>query len=252
MRTIAFFVIAAAAASADSLVLKDGRTVEWKTLTDQGDAYDVVTQKGERLSVKKADVERFSVDPPAPALTGASFTFDKKAKMETVDLLRAFNQRNVVSGVWSCDGRRLVAPAAQHARMSFPVAAPEEYDVIMTVQRDSGDGAFYVFLPVGERRAMVYVDGTGQVERGVNGVPATVAREKCFRDAKQHQLTYHVRKNRLVMTFDGKVAVDWRDADYSAATVPEKIDTTSKGLVVGDYETGFSITKLSVSYPAPR
>lgn len=255
MRKILAVLVALAAASharADSLLLKDGRSVEWKTLTDQGESYDVVTPKGERLSVKKTDVERFVQTDPAPPLTGASFTFDKKSRIETVDLLKAFNQRNVVAGAWSGDGRKLVAPAFQHARIAFPMSAPEEYDLLMTVQRDSGDGAFYVFLPVGDRRAMVYVDGTGQVERGVNGVPATVTREKCFRDSKQHQLAYHVRKTRLVMTFDGKIAVDWRDADYSAATIPDKIETPSKGVVVGDYETGFTITRMSVSYPAAR
>lgn len=252
----AFFVLAAAAfrpAAADELVLKDGTVVEWSQLKDLGDSYDVQTAAGGRIRIKKADVAKFvpkEAPPPAAPMTGATFTFDKKLKLTTVNLIAAANQKNAVAGSWTCDGKKIVTPAVPHARLAFPSDLPKEYDVLITAKKESGNGSFYLFLPVQDKRLMIYVDGTDGVEGGVSGVAATTFREKVFKDAKPRQIAIHVRKERLVMLCDEKKLVDWKNPDYSTVTIPEKIEVHQAGVVLGVYDTSYTLDRLSVVYPA--
>jgi hypothetical protein len=46
-------LILAGTVSADELVLKDGKKIEWKTITDEGDTYEVTTPQGTKITVKK-------------------------------------------------------------------------------------------------------------------------------------------------------------------------------------------------------
>lgn len=245
------FLWAPLAAWADSLTLKNGQVIEWSAIRDRGDLYEVETPQGTKLTVKKAEIEKITVVPSPSNLTGATFTFDKKRKLETVDLLKGIDTRKPVSGLWQASGGRLVTPAVAHGRIVIACAPPEEYDLTVVVEKQKGSGAFYIGLPIRDKRFMVYLDGTDEVECGVHGVPSTIFREKMFKDAKPHLLTYHVRKQRFILVFDGKKVIDWQGADYNAASLslPERVEAPDKGLLLGVYETVYSISKLGLVYP---
>lgn len=236
---------------ADEVVLKDGTKIQFIVMRDKGENCDLETPEGGKLQVKKSDILKVSLLQPSPAaLTGATFSFDKKSKIETVDLIPQLNPKNAIAGTWKSSGKAIVTPAIPHARILFPVTVPDEYDVQVVAQRDSGNGAFYLFLPTPkESRIMVALDGTGGIEGGVSGAPETVYNEKAFRDTKPHTLLYQVRKNRFILFLDGKKMIDWVNPDYPSATIPESVNISAKGIVLGDFDTSYTVTKLSVVYP---
>ena len=255
MKRFLWVMLASMPVSADEILMKDGSKIEWTALRDKGETYEVETVQGGKVVIRKSEVERIvPVQPKAAAvLAGATFTFDKKAKLETVDFVKLVNQKNAVSGAWSSDGKKIQTPVLPHARLAFPVGLPEEYDLHLMVQRDAGAGAFYLFLPAGDgARFMVSCDGTDGMEGGVDGVPATTYRQKLFVDTKAHAVAFHVRKNRFLFLFDGKKMIDWASPDYASIRVPEKIEIAQKGVVLGAYETSYSITQFVALYPVRR
>jgi len=244
-------LVAAPSVTADDLVLRDGKRIQWRVLEDKGESYEVETDAGRKLTIKKSDVVRFEkADPKGMPLTGAAFTFDVKKDADVSNLLRGVDASKPIAGVWSMEpGPLLITPATPHGRIVIPYDFPAEYDVHVTLQKRKGDGAFYLGLPVGARRMMVGVDGTGGIEGGVDSVIETSFKEKIFRDQKMRSLVFSVRSNRFVLTVNGKVMVDWKNADYTKVSLPEKIDSKDQGLMVGVYDTVYALSGLVVVHP---
>jgi hypothetical protein len=250
MMLLLFTLIILTPAAADELVLEDGTRLQWKQIVDAGDFYDVETSSGKKIKVKKSDVLRFEKEVSKP-LTGASFTLNKGALLE--NLLKRVDLEKTVSGLWTLEaGPTLITPAAPHGRLIIPFDFPAEYDLQITISKRRGEGAFYACLPVGDRRLMAFVDGTGGVEGGVNGVLDTYFKEKIFRDQKLRQLLYSVRADRFVMSIDGRVLVDYKKPDYSKLTLPDSVDTKRQGLMLGVYDTVYVISGLTVVYPKAK
>src|SRR5437016_7617002 len=91
---------------ADEIQTKDGKKIEFKLLADEGDFWELTTPQGTKVTVKKADFDKFipSGVKDVP-LTGASFTFDKKRKLETVDLLAKVDpKKDGITGTWKAVG----------------------------------------------------------------------------------------------------------------------------------------------------
>src|SRR5258708_23222760 len=99
-----------AALYADELILKDGKNISWKSMTDDGATLTVVTTDGKKLTIRKEEVDKIVIQPskdtPPTVLTGASITFDKKKKLEIVDLLAMIDpKRDGKIGRASCRER---------------------------------------------------------------------------------------------------------------------------------------------------
>src|SRR2546427_2270047 len=89
MRTLIVVLVGIAGPGlADEIQTKDGKKIEFKALTDEGDYWELTTPQGTKVTVKKADFDKLipSGVKEAP-LTGASFTFDKKRKLTMSDIL---------------------------------------------------------------------------------------------------------------------------------------------------------------------
>src|SRR5574342_822336 len=109
MRTIVLLALLALPAAADELVLRDGRRIPWKSLSAEGDTYTVETRDGKKLTFRKSEVERFSMEDAAPeakALTGASFLLDPKRSVTTDLIMKA--KVEATAGAWKMSGRTLV------------------------------------------------------------------------------------------------------------------------------------------------
>src|SRR4051812_287373 len=78
MRYAFLFLLLTTTVWGDELILKDGKRVEWVALRDLGDAYEVETPQGTKISVKKDDVDSLAKKKAPELLTGAAITFDKK------------------------------------------------------------------------------------------------------------------------------------------------------------------------------
>lgn len=234
---------------ADELILQNGESIEWKELKDEGDRYCITTPDDRVRTVMKSAVRRFrkTMPPPAP-LTGAIFTEDMAPKGVAVDLLDRIDPAMAVSGRWTLSdkGSALRTPRVPHGRILLPVRMPVQYDVLITVRRIAGDGAFYVRLPVGEHDILVVFDGEDKVQRWVQGVVETSSMKKTFVDDRIRSLALMVRKTRFLATLDGSIVIDWRLPDYSLGTIPQKIDVEGRGIMIGVHETAYSINRIAL------
>lgn len=222
MKTFTMILALSGFLHADELVLKDGRKVEWKTISDAGDSYEIETSTGAKVSVKKSEVERFTtVDRQSP-LTGASITFDKKLKLSAVDLLeKADPKRDGLTGIWKMAGGRLSGQGAVNAIAKFQVGVPlpEEYDLELQVVRKDGNDELAVGLVGGGRQFMIQFDamsstvsgpissdGVGASTNGM-GVPG-----KFFVNGQPKSITIMVRKDALVVRTEKDfiaIRADW-------------------------------------------
>lgn len=102
----------------------------------------------DQVTVKKADFDHFIPGGVKELpLTGASFTFDKKRKLETIDLLARFDPRkDELVTSWKMSGAPLVGTGAVNhiATMQMTYTPPEEYDLTMALEHKDGDRGILV------------------------------------------------------------------------------------------------------------
>jgi hypothetical protein len=216
---------------ADDLVMRDGKKLSWKTLSDDGDSYSVETKDGQKITVKKSEVDRVSVGrPEVPPLTGASFAFDQK-KTSTVDMLSKADVRGSES--WKSVGRTLVGSATWPARqvVTFDVDVPEEYDLTLVVERsDSGNKDFAVGIVAGGAQCAFHFDSwdaTASSLALLGGVESEKGPGGVFRSGKARTVKLMVRRDGLVVQVDGKDfwkgRPDWKSATtHPSVAVHEK------------------------------
>lgn len=234
MKTLLIALLSVLPCFADDLVLRDGKKVSWKTLADEGDSYAVETKDGQKIIIKKSDVDRVSVCRPDSAalapLTGASFAFDQK-KTATVDLLPKADVRG--SDSWKAVGRTLVGTATWPARqvVTFDVDVPEEYDLTISVERsDSGNKDFAVGIVAGGAQCAFHFDSwdaTASSLALLGGVESEKAPGGVFRSGKPRTAKLMIRRDGLVVQVDGKDfwkgRPDWKSATpHPAVVVREK------------------------------
>src|SRR5882672_11299097 len=118
---------------ADEIQTKDGKKFEFKLLADEGDFWELTTPQGTKVTVKKADFDKLipSGVKEVP-LTGAQFTFDKKRKLSTMDLLsRVDSKRDGITGTWKQAGGAIIGAGGMNlvAKLTSAYTPPEEYDL---------------------------------------------------------------------------------------------------------------------------
>jgi hypothetical protein len=263
MKLLLFVFLVALPAMADELILNDGRKIEWKQITDNGETYEVKTKKGETLTFKKADVHRLSSGARETPLTGASFTFEGKTK--TVDLFSVIDsKRDALQGKWKFSGSALVVDSdiATPTPLKINVLAPDEYDLTAVVERKEGVDNFYIGLVVDGKQIMVdldvasaglsglsLIDGRGQDSNGT-GTTGQVF----VKGAKPRTVVCKVRNEGIVITVDGKDLISWK-ADYGKASVLPiySMPGNTPSFFVGTYKvtavsrSSFVITKLTLT-----
>jgi len=265
--TLAAFPIGAAA---DELVLKDGKKIEWRILKDAGDVYEVETEKGDKLTVKKSDVKKIGPAEPQSPLTGATFSF--KGGTTVVDFMkRGFNfQEDAIQGCWKMAGPgallvdNTLPGTPTSLRLSVP-NLPEEYDVTVTAERKEGIDDLYIGLVVGGKQVMVdldpyqhgmsgiaLIDGKGPDQNGTGTTGKIFSSEK---GAKPRTVVCMVRNQGIVVTVDGKDLIAWK-ADYDKVSIPPAngMPGNKVSLFIGTWKgaavrsSSFQITQLKVSY----
>lgn len=171
-----------------------------------------------------------------------------------VDLLKLIDpKRDAVVGTWTIVGEALSSPVGNEgARVQIPYAPPEEYDLTLVVTRKSVVDGATVGLVAGGRQFAIVLDGwdpaTSAIDfldgkgGGTNETTSKVGR--IFTDDKPKTIHCAVRRDRLTVTADGKIFIDWK-ASYSRVslsnlwTVPDK-----RTLFVGFYKTPLLFSKI--------
>lgn len=217
MKMIFAFMALTGTIQADELILKDGKKVEWKILTDAGDVYEVVTPSGTNVIVRKSDVERLSQKVAETPLTGATFTLDKK-RVTSVDLLsHSMAKSDETVGSWRIVGGALASTASSspsRARMPFDYTSlAEEYDLIFTAEVKEAVGELIVGLVVVGKQVAFHFDafgGTGSCISQIDGGNGETIPGQVFQRNKPRTLRFMVRKEALIVQVDNKDFWTWK------------------------------------------
>jgi hypothetical protein len=255
---------------ADELILKDGKNISWKSITDDGATVTVVTTDGKKLSFRKDEIDRVVIQqskdapPGAGVLTGASISFDKK-KVDIIDLLAKIDpKKDGITGSW--------AWTKQHSlwgQANFPSSGkcqiasyipPAEYDLTLTIARkNGGDGLqvglvsplrqqFNVSIDVMACTVTGFSSGEGEAEDKKAG---RVWPGKFFEKDKPRTITFMVRKDAMVFQADGKDFMtykgDWSKMGSTAGTV-QKNDC----FYFITYSSEFEISRITLTSPKEK
>lgn len=254
-----FILMAGAALRADTLILKDGRQLEWSSMTDKGESLEIQLATGVKINVKKDDVDRVSFSSKAQSiLTGASMTFDKKRKLETFDVLSKIDSSKVLNGTASMKRGVLSISAGPSAHTKLPTGftPPSEYDLTMVVDRQGPIGEFLVGVVAGGKQIVVSFDAyksslSGVMwcdQKGLMDNPDAFRRPVFGKQPKT--LTFMVRNEGLIVRIDNQdmTAVTaqsfHRLTEHPLMGVPDK-----SGLFVACLEGTFSVSQALVTTP---
>ena len=243
------------AAHADEVVLANGTSIRWKSLVQAGDHLEIVSVEGQKLKIPKRDVVRITVDPPTMPLIGATFT---KKPLPPIDLLAKVNpKKDSLSGSWHIGGGtlRVDLPPGAPAILEMPYTPPEEYDVLVTVERTDGIDRFVVGLvaagkafgiSLGATTGGLYCLDNAGPEANETGKPQ---KEPLLPMGKARTVLCKIRKNGVGCTVDGKVLVDWQNG-FTRITEPGGWIPPSKGKLFLSAAGGFKISRITVTpYP---
>lgn len=246
-----------AAVRADEILLKDGKKIEWTSIKDQGDSYEVETAHG-KVVVRKADIDRVTTVLGSEPLTGATFSFEKKRKLTVTNLLLGLDMKKAsFQGNWALKGTELsgVCGGDANARLFFPVPVPDEYDLTLEVARKSGDGDFDIGLVAGGKQGVLGLDAANCTLSGfmLDGKPldgvtnGTLGR--FFTNGQARTIVCMVRKTGIVVAVDGKdfavLPPEWgRLSVHPAHAVPSR-----DSLFLVCWRGTYSITKAVLSTP---
>lgn len=255
-------LLLASHAWSDEIVMKDGKKIEWAAIRDQGEAYEIETPQGTKMTLKKVDIEKIVVSnvSPAPLLTGAAMSFDKKKKLDVVDLLAAVDmKKDVQSGTWKSTPKGLTVTCGEHAKLQTNYAVPDEYDLDLTLSRTSGSDDFFVGLVAGGKQLTFHMDaykGAWSGPQMIDGKPSGadseigVVGKRVFTNGTARQVTFMVRKEALAVRLDGKeFYFTWRASWDRVSLHPIFIMPNKSALFLGCFASSWSITQIKVSVP---
>lgn len=217
---LAAILLTPSAIMADTLVTKGGKKIEWRTIRDKGDSLELEGADGQVQVVQKKDIERVEFSDVKPALTGASFAFEGKTK--TIDLLpRVDPKRDVVFGVVKYSGAALSVGSDVDAPtlLRIPAKLPEEYDLLVTVERKSLIGNFYVGLVAAGKSFLVEFDGHSGSLSTMYGGPTQ--RGAVLEKSSQKAVLIQVRRGGVSVLVDKKELMSFQGSP-AALHVPDQ------------------------------
>jgi predicted esterase len=186
---------------------------------------------------------------PAPAKPAAPAA----AAGIAVDLLELVDPaRDAVAGIWRVEAKTLVSPQSDFARLQVTAAVPTEYDLEVVAQRSSGEKAdtLVIGLVGGGAQFMVGVDGNTGTKSGLDAIDGkrfveneTTREGAVFSADKPSTILCSVRKDRVTVSVDGKVVLDWK-ADFARLSQrPAWAPRDAKLLFLGSNKCVYKITK---------
>jgi uncharacterized protein (TIGR03067 family) len=138
---------------------------------------------------------------------------------EPLDLLGMIDlDRHVLTGIWKREGKSITPTTDIYSVVQIPYVPPQEYILRVRAERTRGCNDILVAVVVaGSHRCQLVVDGWGGTISGISAVNgrfadrnATARRGRVFPPAGVAELAITVRKNRILLTADGKPVVNWQ------------------------------------------
>jgi hypothetical protein len=175
---------------------------------------------------------------------------------ERVDLLSLVDvEANSVSGRWKLVNGILSTPLEPEARLEFPYAPPEEYDLkLVVVRRSNEHRSFHIGLVGQSRRFVVTIDGFGGSESALEFLddkpsdePGSVYSGWALKTRKPLAIDCSVRRKHLTVSVEGQKIIDW-EADYARLSLPPHWKTPNDlALFVGSWKSRFDIQEATLT-----
>lgn len=223
---VAIVISAASVAHSDTLVMKDGKSYEWRAIVDQGDAYQLELASGAKVVVKKADVLKFGITDSGGPLAGAAFE-RLKGKTRTMNALGFVDlKRDVFTGAessikWRGSGLACNFHTDRPERIQIQHKISEEYDFTIVAERQVGISDFYIGLVGGGNPFMLHFDAEKMSSSGMVGGAGMKANGNTalFPERKPVTVLCQVRKTGVKVSVDGKEFLSWTGA-WGSTAVP--------------------------------
>lgn len=255
MKIIAAILLVCAPCLADEVLLKDGRRIEFRSIEDTGGTYTIVTPENSRIVVKRADVETFAKTEPATPLTGATVSFDKKLKTDTIDLLKKVSmEKDALAGSWKFSGPTLSCSAGPDgaARLQVPFKPLDEYNLTVVLERVDGDDNVGIGFPTPGGSAMLHLDVDRGAYLGILSPDGAAHRKVCAVPGRQlavgkpRTLVLMVRKASLVVQVDGKDVLTSK-VDWSKVSILPQCAAAPDSFVLFALKSGIRFLRFSVT-----
>ena len=236
------------------------------------EAYEATFAKQDLAALQKAWHQSFQL-PGAPPPVGVP---PKKPDTSTVrpgvnrkggtDLLTATDPaRDSVRGTWSKQAGALVGHGdAKLAQIRIPYGPPEEYDLIVEVERTSGNDNFSIGLVGGGRQFRVMIDsypdrghvsGLCRIDGKWAGDNETVAVGRKLTNNQPATVVCSVRRTGVSARINGIVLFDWKGDLRRLEDRAEFMTPQSPTLYLATWDVGYRFSRIElvrVVSPPPK
>jgi len=258
MWALAAVLVCAHSALGDTLVLKNGTSIEWRIIKDNGDTLEVQTVDNQTITIAKKDIKEIRSSIPKAPLTGATFTGDiTKAASSPVNVLSAIDLKKAgATSEWRTGSGKLTGAtttADTPIWLELPHIPVDQYDVEVVAERKDGDGELVIGLVGGGRQFGVSLDCLKGTVSGLRTVDAklphaneTGVNGRIFTDKQPRTIICSVRKDRVVVTVQAKALINWK-ADYGRVGLDGGRASRNPSLFLSICNGSFSISRLVVT-----
>lgn len=172
------------------------------------------------------------------------------ARERAVDLLQVLIQSDdLPKGPWRFDGPTLLSPDGHIAELDIPYTPPEEYDLILTAERRTGQEALFLGLTMDGRKFFATFDAHMSTISGLENLDGREVRYneaaktcKVFPCGKAITLCCKIRNGHVSISADD-VIIDWTGS-------PERLSVWSgidyDGILVRAHKSEFAISRLEL------
>lgn len=235
---------------ADTLETKDGKLVEWKSLSDLGESYEVLTARGERITLKKDQIEKLSGAGQSSPLTGAVFS-KLTGRVRTTNCLGLIDPKRDlfgeigITGKLDASGLTLDLKSDAPSKLAIPAKVGEEYDLSLLIERKDGVGDFFVGLVQGGVQYLLFLDWDHGIHTGLFGSKMTNTGTSILKRDKSVPVEIFVRKDSIIAKVDGKETVNWK-GEWSELRMPDDhvLPEGKIGLFLGSQKIPLTVPNL--------
>ena len=159
-----------------------------------------------------------------------------------------------IKGAWRKEGSALIAPKDSHAQLEIPYIPPAEYDLRAVVERMDGKAFLLIGLAVGDTQFDVVLDAPGGItslhqldRKNFSDNEVAHVGSALFTAGKPSTVLCSVRRNRLMVSVDGRSLIDWK-ANYRRLRLLGAWKLKNKNTVfLGSIQTRFRIHELKLT-----